>query len=124
MNKKRPINLSLTTLKYPPMAIVSILHRISGILLFLLMPLMLYFLSRSLKSPGSFSDLQVLLSNPMIKILLLAFASALVYHLLAGIRHLLMDLGLGEHLSSGRRSATFVIVASSVLIIVMGVWLW
>ncbi len=124
MNKKRPVNLDLGTLKFPVMAIASILHRISGMVLFLLLPLMLYFLQLSLDSPQSFADLQILFASPLIKILLWVFCSALIYHLLAGIRHLLMDLGLGEHLPAGRNSAALMIGCSVILIIFMGLWIW
>lgn len=124
MNKKRPINLDLGTLKFPPMAIASILHRISGVLLFLLLPLILYFLSLSLENAESFANLQTLLTNPFAKVVLWAFSAALVYHLLAGIRHLLMDLGIGEHLSEGRHTAIFVIGCSVVLTLLLGIWIW
>ena len=103
------------------MAIVSILHRMSGLLLFLLMPLMLYFLQLSLNSPQSFADLRHTLANPWLKIVLWAFSAALVYHLLAGIRHLLMDLGWGEQLSQGRTSASLVIGCSVILTIFLGI---
>ncbi|KTD07427.1 succinate dehydrogenase, cytochrome b556 subunit [Legionella jamestowniensis] len=124
MNQKRPINLDLGTMKFPPMAIASILHRISGLVLFLLMPAMLYFLALSLQSVNSFMELQQKLAHPFHKLVLWAFSAALVYHLLAGIRHLLMDLGYGEHLKSGRRSAIFVIVLSIILTLLLGIWIW
>jgi succinate dehydrogenase / fumarate reductase, cytochrome b subunit len=124
VNKKRPINLDLSTFKYPPMAIASILHRISGLVLFLLLPLMLYFLHRSLGGAEAFANLQLTLASPYSKVLLWAFASALIYHLLAGIRHLLMDMDIGEHLEQARRSAVLVIALSVILIILLGVWIW
>ncbi|WP_094090021.1 succinate dehydrogenase, cytochrome b556 subunit [Legionella clemsonensis] len=124
MNQKRPINLDLGTMKFPPMAIASILHRISGVVLFLLMPAMLYFLALSLQSENSFIELQQKLAHPFHKLVLWAFGAALVYHLLAGIRHLLMDLGYGEQLKSGRRSAIIVIVLSIILTLLLGIWIW
>lgn len=124
MNQKRPVNLDLRSLKYPPMAIASILHRLSGLALFLLMPVMLYFLSLSLHSPQSFGQLQMTLERPGNKLLLWAFATALVYHLLAGIRHMLMDIGLGEELPAGRQSAVAVIALAIILAIVLGIWIW
>ncbi|MDP1602141.1 MAG: succinate dehydrogenase, cytochrome b556 subunit [Legionella sp.] len=124
MNKKRPINLDLSTLKYPAMAIASILHRISGLVLFLLLPLMLYFLHLSLGGADAFANLQVTLASPYSKLLLWAFVAALIYHVIAGIRHLLMDLGFGEHLEEGRRSAVFVIALSIILTLLLGVWIW
>jgi succinate dehydrogenase / fumarate reductase cytochrome b subunit len=124
VNKKKPINLDLMTMRFPVMAIVSILHRLSGVLLFLLMPVILYFLSLSLADENSFFQLQALFEQPFIKILLWLFTSALVYHLLAGFRHLIMDLGLGEELITARRTATFIIIAALILAIAVGVWIW
>ena len=124
VNHKRPVNLDLGSLKYPPMAIVSILHRISGLVLFLLLPMILYFLSLSLRSPESFDKLQTIISCPYTKVLLWAFSSALILHLMAGIRHILMDCGFGEQLIAGRRSAVTVIFLSIILIALLGVWLW
>ncbi|MCC5016298.1 MULTISPECIES: succinate dehydrogenase, cytochrome b556 subunit [Legionella] len=124
MNQKRPVNLDLATMKFPAMAIASILHRISGLVLFLLLPFMLYFLSMSLNSAETFSELHNLLASPFNKLLLWAFSAALVYHLLAGIRHLLMDLGWGEDVSAGRHSAIFVIVLAVILTIFLGIWIW
>lgn len=124
MNKKRPINLDLGTMKFPVMAIASILHRISGLVLFILLPLMLWFLNHSLESAESFAALQGTLGNICYKILLWAFCAALVYHVLAGIRHLFMDAGFGEQLCAGRYTANFVIGASVILSILLGIWIW
>jgi succinate dehydrogenase / fumarate reductase cytochrome b subunit len=124
VNDKRPVNLDLTSLKYPPMAIVSILHRISGIALFLLMPVMLYLLNLSLRSEASFGELQVQLLNPWWKFVLWVFCSALVYHLLAGIRHIIMDLGWGETLSASRKTALGVVLLAVLSTVFLGVWIW
>ena len=125
VNQQRPVNLDLGSIKFPPMAIASILHRISGVVLFLLLPVMLYFLKLSLASEASFTHLKVLLeTSPFYKLLVWAFISAWLYHLLAGIRHLLMDMGIGETVSFARRSA-FLVVGISVLgILMMGACLW
>lgn len=124
MNHKRPVNLDLGSLKYPPMAIASILHRMSGLVLFLLLPFMLYLLSISLRSAESFDQMHQLVTSPYCKLLLWAFSAALMFHLLAGIRHMLMDIGVGEHLSEGRASAIIVIVTSLILTVLLGVWIW
>ena len=124
MNKKRPVNLDLGSLKYPPMAIASILHRISGLGLFLLMPLMLYFLSLSLHSVDSFDRLQTMLAHPGYKMVLWVFGSAFIYHVAAGIRHLLMDVGVGEHLGASRQSAKMVIIFAMIAIVFLGIRLW
>lgn len=124
VNHQRPVNLDLASLKFPPMAIASILHRISGLVLLLLLPFMLYFLNVSLQSPASFQHLKTLLTIPCYKLILLAFSAAWIYHLLAGFRHMFMDIGFGEHLQTARRSAIAVIVLATLLSIFMGVWIW
>jgi succinate dehydrogenase / fumarate reductase cytochrome b subunit len=124
VNHQRPVNLDLSTLKFPPMAIASILHRISGMALFLLLPLMMFFLSRSLQSPESFAALQVQLTSPYCKGLLWAFSTALIYHILAGFRHMIMDIGFGEQLATARRSAIALIALAILLTLCLGVWIW
>lgn len=124
VNHKRPINLDLGTLKFPTMAIASILHRISGLLIFILLPFIMYFLSLSLKSSESFDHLKELLMNPYYKFILWAFSAAFVYHVIAGIRHILLDLGIGEHLAAAQRSAVAVIILATISTIFLGVWIW
>ncbi|MFT4059035.1 MAG: succinate dehydrogenase, cytochrome b556 subunit [Legionella sp.] len=124
MNKKRPVNLDLGSLKYPPMAIASILHRISGVILFLLLPIMLFIFGQSVQSEESFAHMKDLLAHSCYKLILWAFGAALIYHVLAGIRHMIMDMGFGEHLCAGRRSAVLVIVLAVILTIFLGLWIW
>lgn len=124
MNKKRPVNLDLGSLKFPPMAIASILHRVSGVVLFLLLPVMLYILGKTLQSAEGFTQTTIMLASPYYKLVLWAFSAALIYHVIAGIRHLLMDMGFGEHLKTGRISANFVIIISVILTIFLGIWIW
>ncbi|PJD95079.1 MAG: succinate dehydrogenase, cytochrome b556 subunit [Legionella sp.] len=124
MNKKRPVNLDLGTLKFPVMAIASIFHRISGIVLFLLLPFILYFWGQSLHSEAAFLQVKADLSVPLFQILIWAFGTAFIYHTLAGIRHVIMDLGYGESLCAGRRSAALVIALAVISTLLLGVWLW
>lgn len=124
MNKQRPINLDLFTIKFPITAIISILHRISGVLLFLLIPLVLWMLSKSLGDPIKFTELQLWLGSPLIKLVLWGLLSALLYHLIAGVRHIIMDMGWGEELTTARRSARWIIIMAVVLISLAGIWLW
>lgn len=124
MNKKRPVNLDLTTMKFPPMAIASILHRVSGIVLFVLLPFILCLLAKSLYSTDTFAQAQAMLAQPLYKLLLWGFSVAMVYHIIAGIRHLLMDVGFGEHLSAGRQSAIAVIALAVISAIFLGIWIW
>ena len=123
--KKRPVNLDLTTIKMPPTAIVSILHRMSGILIFLLMPFMLYELQQSLLSPENFMKTQECFQTcGIMKFLVWVFLSGLIYHGLAGVRHLLMDLGVGESAVAGRKSACLVLGLAFILIVCLGISLW
>ena len=124
MIKKRPINLNLLTIHFPIPAIVSILHRVSGVFLFLLFPVLLWMFSLSLSSEQSFTKLQDFLSSPLIKVLVWLVLAPLCYHLVAGIRHLLMDMHIGEELKSGRRGAKLTILVSIILVALLGVWLW
>lgn len=124
MNRKRPINLDLTTIKFPINAISSILHRISGVIIFLLIPFFLWMLQMSLSSPESFSHLRDFLASPSLTIVVWLLLASLVYHLVAGIRHLFMDAHIFETLRGGRYSAIAVIIISIVLFIVLGVLLW
>ncbi|MDP1575052.1 MAG: succinate dehydrogenase, cytochrome b556 subunit [Coxiellaceae bacterium] len=122
--KSRPIHLNLMKMKFPPMAIVSIMHRISGVLLFLLLPLALYLLHASLKSQVSFAELHAFVAMPIVKFLLWMLVSAVSFHLFAGIRHMLMDCGLGEQVKSARMTAYLIIALEVVAVVLAGVWLW
>lgn len=121
---KRPVNLDLTTIKFPVTAIASITHRISGVALFLALPFMLWALDRSLASPEGFSEVQGILATPLASLITWAILAALLFHLVAGFRHLLMDMGIGESYEGGRRGAFTVFAVSIVLIVLAGVWVW
>lgn len=124
MKSKRPVNLKLSTLAFPPMAIASILHRISGIVLFLLFPFILYLLQLSLASRATFSRLEIMMMSPCVRLALWAFGSALIYHGIAGIRHLLSDLDLGDTLPAARWTAYAAMSLSVILILFLGILLW
>ncbi|MBM7333383.1 MAG: succinate dehydrogenase, cytochrome b556 subunit [Alcanivorax sp.] len=124
MNDKRPVNLDLTTIKFPVTAIASITHRITGVALFFALPVLLWMMDRSLASPESFADLKQLMTSPLVKLVVWAILALLLYHLVAGIRHLIMDNGVGETLEGGRRGATATFVITAVLILLAGGWIW
>lgn len=124
MRNHRPMNLDLTTMHFPITAIVSILHRISGVLLFLYAPFLLWLWDRSLSSSTHFLSLQAVCYEPFMKWVIWLFLAALSYHLVAGIKHLLMDFKWGESLKSARMAAKFTLVFFSVLTLIAGVWLW
>lgn len=119
MPKKRPINLNLATIKFPVTAISSILHRISGFILFLLIPLFLWGFALSMTQEG-FTQLR---SSWVIGFFEWIIVSGLIYHLIAGVRHLFMDAGYFEEKISAQISAWAAIIMSIILIIVAGGWL-
>lgn len=124
MKSHRPINLNLFTIHFPLPAIVSILHRISGVILFLLIPFLLWGLHLSLASSEGFNDLHSLMTAPLMKLIIWAILSILAYHLVAGMRHLLMDVGIGEELKTGKFGAMVALAISVLLMVLIGVWLW
>ena len=125
MNDKRPVNLDLSTIKFPVTAIASITHRVTGVAIFLALPILLGMLYRSLASPESFADLkELMMTSLLVKLVVWGILSVLLYHLVAGIRHLIMDTGVGESLEGGRRGAKLAFIISAVLILLVGVWIW
>lgn len=124
MKSQRPVNLELTKFSFPLAAIVSILHRISGIFLFAGTAVLLWLLDASLASEERFLALQETLAQPLWQIVIWAVLAALAYHVVAGVRHLLMDVGIGDSLQGGRRSALLTLVLAVMLMILAGVWLW
>lgn len=124
MNDKRPVNLDLTTIRFPITAIVSITHRISGVILFGGVAVLLWMLQASLESAASFNKLKEVLSNPAAQVIVWGTLAALAWHLVMGLRHMVMDLGIGESLEGGRRGAQLAIVVAVILVVLAGVWVW
>ncbi len=124
MSKARPKHLNLFQIRQPAPAIVSILHRVSGALLFLFLWFFLEGLERSLASAESFADTRSLLGEPLVKLVLLGLLWAYLHHTFAGIRHLGLDLRLGIDLPQARVSAFAVLALSFGLTVILGVLLW
>ncbi len=124
MKDTRPKNLNLFTIKWPLAAITSIAHRISGVFIFIGVALLLYLLQLSLESETGFSMALDLLANPLVKFITWAIVAGLLYHLIAGIKHLLMDFGIGETKQGSLRGAQLTILFSVIAIAVSGVWIW
>jgi len=124
MSKARPKFLNLLQIRQPVPAVVSILHRISGALLFLFLWLFLAGLQRSLASPESYSQLQSLIDQPLVKLVVLGLVWAYLHHTFAGIRHLGLDLRLGIQLPGARMTAYTVLVVALIGTAIAGALLW
>lgn len=120
MNKIRPKHLALHKIKLPLPGFVSILHRASGILLFISLPLLLWLLQASLRSIQTYSQLLELIGHPLSKIVLLALLWAFSHHFCAGIRYLALDVHVGSSLAQARASSRWVLVVSLLLTLLIG----
>jgi succinate dehydrogenase / fumarate reductase cytochrome b subunit len=124
-HKARPVYLNLFAIRLPLPAFVSILHRVSGALLFLIgIPLLLWVVQRSLASPEAWEQVRATLSSPIAKLVLIVLAWAYLHHFIAGIRHLLMDLHWGMDLKSARQSSAVTLVLAVLLTLAVAVKLW
>lgn len=125
MNSKRPVNLDLSTIQFPLPALTSIAHRITGVILFIGLIFAFWALSTSLSSPAGFvAVIDALAGNFLAKLIAWGLLSALAFHFVAGIKHLLMDMDIGVTLEGGHKKAQITVVVSAVLIILAGVWVW
>lgn len=121
--KERPIYLNLFQFHFPITAWVSILHRISGVFLVLLIPILLWLLNSSLESAESFAAVKATLSSPVFKYFFWFLYSMIFYHLVAGVRHLLMDMHVGESKAGGRMGSYIVLLVSLIGILLGGYWI-
>lgn len=124
MKDNRPVNLDIGTIRMPITAYASISHRISGVIMVVASFLLLWALDASLSSAEGFARLGELLANPLVKVVMWGIAVALLYHSLAGIRHLVMDFGIGESLEGGILTARIVFVLTAFGAVLLGVFLW
>jgi succinate dehydrogenase / fumarate reductase, cytochrome b subunit len=124
VKSQRPVNLDLATIRLPVTAKVSILHRISGVFLFVGIAVLLCLLDASLSSADGFARVAEWMGGTTAKLVVWAVLSALIYHTIAGVKHLLMDIGIGESKQGGILAARITLVAAVVLIVLAGVCLW
>jgi succinate dehydrogenase / fumarate reductase cytochrome b subunit len=124
MNKQRPKHLALHQIKLPLPGIVSIFHRISGLLLFCALPLLLLMLQYSLTSIETYTQLIEMWANPLLKLLMLGLLWAFLHHFCAGLRYLAIDLHWVHDLAQARNSSKVVMAVSLAMTIFLGVKLW
>ncbi|WP_025819830.1 succinate dehydrogenase cytochrome b556 subunit [Shewanella marina] len=124
VKKQRPVHLDLQTIHFPATAIASILHRVSGVIMLFAVGILIWLLNESLSSPEGFAQVQQWFDSIILKFIVWGILTALGYHLLAGIRHLIMDSGRWEEFDSGNKSAKAVFVIAIIFSVLVGAWLW
>ncbi len=117
-----PVFLNLAQIRFPIGAIASIAHRVAGVLLFIALPVVALMLDASLRTEAGFVAVRDLLSSPFWIATAAVLLWALVHHVLAGVRHLLMDVGVGSELVRARASARMVLIAAPALALLILVW--
>ncbi len=120
----RPVNLDIGTIRLPITAYASITHRITGVALFIASFVLLWLLDISLASEESFDRLVIILGSPFGKLITWGIATLLSYHSLAGVKHLVMDAGIGETMQGGITGAKIVFLAAAIASVFWGVVLW
>ena len=124
LTKQRPKFLNLAEIKLPLPGFASILHRISGAGLFLMLPLLIWLLDLSLRSPDSYQTFVAVTGHPLLKLLLIGLLWAFLHHFCMGVRILLIDMHIGVEKMTARASAKAVLVVSIGLTLILGVKLW
>ncbi|MBA2658410.1 MAG: succinate dehydrogenase, cytochrome b556 subunit [Nitrosospira sp.] len=125
MQRKRPKYLNLIEIRQPLPAVISVLHRLSGVLLFFPgIPLLLYSLDVMVNSPQGYAQFQSLLTNPVLKGALVLSLWFFLHHFCAGIRYLALDLHYGDMLEQARFSSKVVLAAGIVLTLLIALLIW
>jgi succinate dehydrogenase / fumarate reductase cytochrome b subunit len=122
----RNVNITDITMNYkqPPSAIVSILHRISGFVLFLALPFLLYLFQQSIVSEISFAHFSGIVSHPFAKLVILGLSWGYLHHFCAGIRHLFMDNHMALDKDASQRTARYVLAVSLALTVLVALKLF
>jgi len=122
--KKRPVHLDLVRIRLPLPGFVSILHRVSGAVLFLAAFWLLWLLDASLASQERFDAMRAAAAHPFAKLVLIGLAWAFLHHFCAGVRYLFLDADMGVDLAAARASSWAVLAASIALTAVAAAWMW
>ena len=124
MKNNRPVNLDITTIRMPLSAIASITHRITGVGLFVAIGFLMWALTTSLESQSGFDQVESVMTHPFAKFIAWGIITFVLYHLIAGIKHLFMDAGYFETKETGPLASKVVIGLSAIGAILVGVWVW
>ena len=117
----RPVNLDLTTVRMPFKAVLSILHRITGVIIFLGVPVLLWLLEKSLNSAAGYREVEQLLAGGFWRFAFFGVIWAFAYHVMAGIKHLAMDMGHAETPETAKIAAALLIIGNILVLIFLGV---
>ncbi|MEZ5550471.1 MAG: succinate dehydrogenase, cytochrome b556 subunit [Pseudomonadales bacterium] len=123
-NKQRPVYLSLTQFRWPLPAMASITHRITGVMLFVGVAYLLWLLDLALQSEAGFAAAAATLALPLPKLVLWGVLVVLLYHLIAGVKHLLLDFHIGDTMEAAQAGVWTVFAITAVLAALLGVWIW
>ena len=121
LTKQRPKYLALHEIRLPLAGFASILHRVSGAGLFLMLPLLIWLLQLSLGANAeSAAMFNAVTGNLLVKLILLGLLWAFLHHFCMGIRILLLDIHIGVEKQQAHASAVAVMVVSLALTLIFG----
>jgi len=124
VKKQRPVNLDLTTISMPATARASILHRVTGVAMFFALIFVIWAWAVSLSSAEGFAQVKYVMTGFIAQFIAWGTLTVLAYHVIGGIRHLIMDMGHWEELESGNNSAKAAIALWIIVAVLAGVWVW
>lgn len=117
----RPVYLNLLRIHLPITGWVSILHRVSGVLLFAALPFGVWALSVSLSDEAGFKRMADTLAHPLVRLLVLLLVWSFAHHVFAGLRHLALDAHWGVELKRARQSSLAALLAAC-LVTLIAAW--
>ncbi|MCR9279178.1 MAG: succinate dehydrogenase, cytochrome b556 subunit [Pseudomonadaceae bacterium] len=124
MKTDRPVNLALYTIHFPVTAVASITHRITGVILMVGIGFGLWLLDLALSSEAGYLRASEVMQGGLAKFILWGLLASVIYHVCAGLKHLLLDMHIADSLEGGRIATWAMLVISAVLVVLAGVWVW
>ncbi|APC97028.1 succinate dehydrogenase, cytochrome b556 subunit [Francisella frigiditurris] len=116
--------MSIISYKFPITAISSILHRITGVVLLIATPLLVIGLGYSLAGPHGYDEIVSLFTSTWVSFFFWVFLSSITYHIFAGVRHMIMDMGFGEGMGVAKATSLLTLVLGILFAVLWGCYLW